>query len=443
MSDQLLIISYFFLQFKHTLLSDLSAVALFLPMFLIFDVPLSPMVLLGIGRWFWRKHHEQEKPYYSPLVTCGVTCYSEGEDIKKTIMTLCEQVYSGHIEIIVVIDGASINKSTYQAALECREIVARYARRKLIILPKWQRGGRVSSSNAALNIAKGELFFALDADTSFDNDTVSQIVQEFTDPNVPAVGGSLRVRNDNVSLVSRMQALEYMISLQGAKTGLAEWNVINSISGAFGAFRTKFVRQIGGWDTHSGEDLDITLRIKQYMARHPELRIPFAAHAMGYTDVPTTAKSLFMQRIRWDGDLYFLYLRKHKQGLSPRLLGWRNYISTVLYGVVQNILLPYLVVFYTIWVFFNYPAQVVCAGFAIQYLCYLFFTVLHFLVFLIAVSKHPTKDIHYFKWLPFYPIYGFIMRIVNAIAVLNEQIRRSHEESNMAPWWVLKRGKRF
>ena len=140
MSDQLLIISYFFLQFKHTLLSDLSAVALFLPMFLIFDVPLSLMVLLGIGRWFWRKHHEQEKPYYSPLVTCGVTCYSEGEDIKKTILTLCEQVYSGHIEIIVVIDGASINKSTYQAALECREIVARYARRKLIILPKWQRG---------------------------------------------------------------------------------------------------------------------------------------------------------------------------------------------------------------------------------------------------------------------------------------------------------------
>lgn len=135
-------------------------------------------------------------------------------------MTLCEQVYSGHIEIIVVIDGASINKSTYQAALECREIVARYARWKLIILPKWQRGGRVSSSNAASWIlVKGELFFALDADTSFDNDTVSQIVQEFTDPNVPAVGGSLRVRNDNVSLVSRMQALEYMISLQGAKPG--------------------------------------------------------------------------------------------------------------------------------------------------------------------------------------------------------------------------------
>ena len=127
---------------------------------------------------------------------------------------------------------------------------------------------------------------------------VSHITKEFIDPNVPAVGGSLRVRNDKVSLVSRMQAMEYMISLQGAKTGLAEWNVINNISGAFGAFRTQFIRRIGGWDTHSAEDLDITLRIKQYMARHPGLLIPFAAHAMGHTDAPTTAKVLFMPEFR-------------------------------------------------------------------------------------------------------------------------------------------------
>ena len=242
---------------------------------------------------------------------------------------------------------------------------------------------------------------------------------------------------------SRMQAMEYMISLQGAKTGLAEWNVINNISGAFGAFRTQFIRRIGGWDTHSAEDLDITLRIKQYMARHPGLRIPFAAHAMGHTDAPTTAKVLFMQRIRWDGDLYFLYLRKHKHGLSPKLLGWKNYIFTVMYGVLQNILLPYLVIFYNIWLFLNFPAGVVLAGFAIQYFCYLFFTTLHFLVFFLAISERPKQDLYYFKWLPVYPLYSFVMRIVNAAAVLNEVIRRGHEESNMAPWWVLKKGKRF
>jgi biofilm PGA synthesis N-glycosyltransferase PgaC len=434
---------YFFMQFKLVVFGHFSAFVLFLPMLLLFDLPLNILVLSGIARWYWRRDKPLRIDHFRPVVTCGITCYSEGDDIKETILTLCEQLYPGHIEIIAIIDGASINAHTYRAALECRDMVAAYANRTLVILPKWQRGGRVSSSNAALNLAKGTLFFALDADTSFDNDMINEVVAEFQNPNVPAVAGSLRVRNDKTSLVARMQAMEYMISLQGAKTGLAEWNIINSISGAFGAFRTDFIRQIGGWDTHSGEDLDLTLRIKQYMHRHPEIHIPFAAHAIGHTDAPTTAKALFMQRLRWDGDLYFLYMRKHKQGLSPRLLGWRNYLSTVLYGIFQNILLPYLVVTYTFYVLCRYPLPVVMAGFLIQYLCYLFLTVLNFSVFICLISERPATDAHYFKWLFLYPIYGFVMRIVNAIAVLNEQVRRSHEESNMAPWWVLKKGKRF
>jgi len=36
-----------------------------------------------------------------------------------------------------------------------------------------------------------------------------------------------------------------------------------------------------------------------------------------------------------------------------------------------------------------------------------------------------------------------LARMVTVFALANELIRRSHEESGMAPWWVLKRGKRF
>ncbi len=443
MSDFWFITHHYFLLFVSTLLGNFQAVVWFLPMLLVFELPLSLLVLSGILKWYSRNQKTTYYEHYAPFISCAITCYSEGKDIEKTILTLCEQVYPGMIEIIAVVDGASVNIETYEAALASRKLVAQYPQRRLVILPKWQRGGRVSSLNAALHIARGEIFFALDGDTSFDNNMISEVVKEFRDPKVPAVGGALRVRNDQVSLVSRMQAMEYMISLQGAKTGLAEWNVLNNISGAFGAFRTSFIRKIGGWDTHSGEDLDITLRIKQYMARTPGMRIPFATKAIGHTDAPTSMKVLFMQRIRWDGDLYFLYLRKHKFGLSPGLLGWRNYITTVLYGILQNILLPFLVIFYNFWLCFNYPSQVVLAGFLVQYCCYFFFTALYFSVFLIAISERPLKDMRYLKWLPVYPLFSFVMRIVSAAAILNELIRRGHEESNMAPWWVLKKGKRF
>lgn len=126
------------------------------------------------------------------------------------------------------------------------------------------------------------------------------------------------------------------------------------------------------------------------MARHPDLRIPFAA--MGHTDAPTSAKVLFMQRIRWDGDLYFLYLKKHKQGLSPQLLGWEKlYIHCNVWCTAKYIITLITVIFYNVWLFLNYPVGVVLAGFVIQYLCYLFFTTLHFLVFFIAISERPQQ----------------------------------------------------
>jgi hypothetical protein len=36
-----------------------------------------------------------------------------------------------------------------------------------------------------------------------------------------------------------------------------------------------------------------------------------------------------------------------------------------------------------------------------------------------------------------------LMRCWSAVATLNEMLRRGHEETSMAPWWVLKKAKRF
>ncbi|MDX7746398.1 glycosyltransferase family 2 protein, partial [Aeromonas veronii] len=48
-----------------------------------------------------------------------------------------------------------------------------------------------------------------------------------------------------------------------------------------------------------------------------------------------------------------------------------------------------------------------------------------------------------FPWLCLYPVYTLLMRLWCAVALLNEIFRRGHEESSMAPWWVLKRGNKF
>lgn len=414
-----------------------------LPAFLLLEVPLNVLVLLGVLRWFLRKPFELPPDNsYRPRVSCIITCYSEGLDVQSTLRSLCEQTYAGDIEMIPVVDGAAVNKPTMQAVRDFQVDRTLYPRRLLRPIAKWQRGGRVSSLNSGLAHCTGEIVMALDGDTSFDNDMVVNIVRHFVDPDVPAVAGSLRVRNWRASLTAAMQGLEYLLSIHMAKIGLSEWNLVNNVSGAFGAFRRSFLDKIGGWDTHTAEDLDITLRIKNYFGRQP-LRIPFEPRAIGHTDAPTTFKQFLMQRLRWDGDLYFLYIRKHRHSFNPRLLGWPNFLMTLISGFFFQLVLPFIIFGYLVVGVFVLPLANYLALAGLIYLVYLSVTLLMYLAMLAMVSERPRQDLRLLPIVFLFPLFMLVMRCWSAVAMLNEALRRGHEESSMAPWWVLKKAKRF
>ncbi|UCO98471.1 glycosyltransferase [Metapseudomonas lalkuanensis] len=414
-----------------------------LPAFLLLELPLNLLVLIGVLRWFVRKPFElPQQSTYRPRVSCIITCYSEGRDVQTTLRSLCEQTYPGYIEMIPVVDGAAVNQPTMQAVRDFRVDPQLYPRRLLRPIAKWQRGGRVSSLNAGLAHCTGEVVMALDGDTSFDNDMVSQMVRHFADPDVPAVAGSLRVRNAWASLTTAMQALEYQLSIHMAKIGLSEWNLVNNVSGAFGAFRRSFLDKIGGWDTHTAEDLDITLRIKNYFGRRP-LRIPFEPGAIGHTDAPVTFPQFLKQRLRWDGDLYFLYIRKHRHSFNPRLLGWPNFLMTLITGFFFQLVLPFIIAGYCLAGPLVLPWPRFLALAALIYLVYLGMTLLLYVAMLALVSERPRLDLRLFPVVFVFPLFMLIMRMWSAVAMLNEALRRGHEETSMAPWWVLRRAKRF
>lgn len=419
------------------------AAFMLLPAFLLLEVPLNLMVLIGVLRWFMRKPFELPRDNgFRPRVSCIITCYSEGLDVQKTLLSLCEQTYPGYIEMIPVVDGAAVNKPTMQAVRDFRVDPALHPRRLLRPIAKWQRGGRVSSLNAGLAHCTGEVIMALDGDTSFDNDMVSRMVRHFADPDVPAVAGSLRVRNAWASLTTAMQALEYQLSIHMAKIGLSEWNLVNNVSGAFGAFRRSFLDKIGGWDTHTAEDLDITLRIKNYFGRR-SLRIPFEPGAIGHTDAPVTFFQFLQQRLRWDGDLYFLYIRKHRHSFNPRLLGWPNFLMTLITGFFFQLVLPFIIFGYCVIGPLVVPVPRFLALASLIYLVYLGMTLLLYLAMLTLVSERPRQDLKLFPVVFVFPLFMLVMRLWSAVAMLNEALRRGHEETSMAPWWVLRKAKRF
>lgn len=414
----------------------------FIPFALFLEFPLYLLIIIGVIFYSVRVYRRRgEHPDYLPSVTCIALCYAEKDAVKLTIRSLAEQIYDGPMEILAIMDGAKQNYATYLAAKSMESYVEKCPNRRLRVIPKWQRGGRVSSMNLGLNVARGEIVMALDGDTSFDNDMVYQATRPFHDDQVVSVAGNLRVRNVNESLWTKLQAIEYLISIYLGKTGLSEFNIVNNISGAFGVHRRRFLEHIGGWDAGTAEDLDLTIRIKRYIGNYPDLKIVFAPRAIGHTDVPVTLRQFLNQRLRWDGDLLYLYLKKHSGRLVPRLLGWRNSLMIVWSGLFSQIVMPFLIILYTAFTAVVLPPVFFAALLLFVYTAYLGVSLILFILFLTLLSERRREDARLFLLLPIFPFFSFMVRVWSAVASLKEIVQNAHLDSSMAPWWVLKKTK--
>ncbi len=421
---------------------DLQYIFMLIPFVLFFELPLYFLNWISVFRYLFKKSMEvpESHPYY-PKVTCLITCYSEGKAVQSTVISLLEQVYPGHIEIIAMVDGVQKNLTTYQALKELSLVVADFTKRSLVIVPKTQRGGRVSSLNAGLSRAQGEIFFALDGDTSFDNQMVSSAVAHFHNPSIVAVTGPMRVRNARSTLVTRLQSLEYMLTMQVGKLGFAKMNAINNVPGAFGIFRKSFIQKIGGWNTGTAEDLDLTLRIKQYHGRYPHLRIEFEPGAVSHTDAPENFGGFLKQRLRWDGDLWYIYSNKHKYGISAAMMGWGNFIFLLWYGILFQIAMPFSIVIYTVYMAVKLPLPTFLLSMILVYIFYLALIALQYIFYLALISDRKWEDSEAILILPVYPLFQFVARVWSAFAILNQMLNKGHLDSAMAPLWVLKKGK--
>jgi len=137
-----------------------------------------------------------------------------------------------------------------------------------------------------------------------------------TDSETSAVAGNVKVLN-NKSVLTRVQELEYIMALNTIRRAYALFGTVMVIPGAFGAFRKSAVVQEKGYDRDTvTEDFDLTVRL---LKRHGT--IASSSSGVVYTEVPSTLKGLYKQRMRWNtGTFQTVY--KHRDALWNK--GFQN-----------------------------------------------------------------------------------------------------------------------
>ncbi len=355
---------------------------------------------------------------FQPTVSVVIAGHNEADTIQQTM----QSVLNGYpnVQLIVVDDGST--DGMFNAASEFADV-----RPEITVLRSMDRGGKSSALNMGLAHATGEVLVTVDADSRLGDGSIYELVQPLNNPRVAAVSATVLAWNPFVNLATMLQAYEYRQTIFISRMTRGRLGVLGIVSGAFGAFRTSVLKQLGGWDVGPGEDGDLVLRIRK--AGH---EIEVAPYAHCYTNVPTSWVRLFWQRCRWDRTVITFECRKHNDmgtPFSPNFR-WSNFVL-MLERWFFNVVCVYTFWLYGIWVLTVYPSSSInllvllyCCGLCVEFLQVLA---------LMFYSDRPLHDLKLSLALPLYPLYQVFMKGVNLFALTREIFFKESGDDNFVP----------
>ncbi|MVN92425.1 glycosyltransferase [Mucilaginibacter aquatilis] len=220
-----------------------------------------------------------------PPVSIIVPAYNEEVTAIKTIQSLLQLEYP-KMEILFIDDGSK--DKTYEIVNNA------YQNHPAVRVLTKPNGGKASALNFGIAQAQHEFVVCIDADTLLKNDAIIHLMAYFTDAEIGAVAGTVKVGNET-NIITRWQSIEYITAQNMDRRAFDLLNSITVVPGAIGAFRKEAVAKAGGFTTDTlAEDCDLTMRIlKQgYIIRN-------AGEAIAYTEAPETIHMLLKQRFRW------------------------------------------------------------------------------------------------------------------------------------------------
>jgi cellulose synthase/poly-beta-1,6-N-acetylglucosamine synthase-like glycosyltransferase/peptidoglycan/xylan/chitin deacetylase (PgdA/CDA1 family)/spore germination protein YaaH len=383
-------------------------------------------IFLAIGRVILigilavRQYAENKKvdravidPSTLPPVSIIVPGYNEEVTAIKTIQSLLEIEYPV-FEIIFVDDGSK--DKTFEL------VNTAYGHHPLVQVLTKPNGGKASALNFGITHAQYDYVVCIDADTQLKNDAVYHLMTYFTDEEIGAVAGTVKVGNE-INLITRWQSIEYITAQNMDRRAFDLINSITVVPGAIGAFRKSAIFKAGKftYDTLA-EDCDLTMRIlKQgYVVKN-------CAEAIAYTEAPETLNGLLKQRFRWSFGVMQSFW-KNKDALfnkKYKYFGMLGMPNILIFQIVLPLFSPLADLFMLIGLFSDKPGKIIAY--------YVGFVLIDFVVAVIAFWMQRES----YKKLIYIIPQRFIWRQL-MYYVLFKSIRKALK-GELSGWGALKR----
>lgn len=268
-------------------------------------------IVYGVGYIFTYIDKPIRNYSYTPLVSVMIPARNEEKSIVENIKAVNAAAgkYLGNVELIIIDDKSTDNtrKVVEETFHNCKNLTGR-----LITGPG---KGKSAAMNFGLEHANGEVVLNLDSDTVITEDAIKELVPYFTDPLVGGVGCHVEQKNE-VGLLRKMFAIELIYLFGLVKPGQQGLDSIMVVIGGSSMYRTKVLREIGGWGPiKSGDDGDMTLRVGRYGYKIIQYKEKTLARSEIFSDIT----EWFIQRTRWYIAFFYTHARnftavKERQG---------------------------------------------------------------------------------------------------------------------------------
>ena len=226
-----------------------------------------------------------------PVYTVLAPLHREAAVAPRLIYTLGKLDYPpAKLDLKILIEEGD---DATAAALARAPLPARY---EILTVPPGEPRTKPRALNAALPLARGDLLVVYDAEDVVEPDQLRKAASLFA--RLPETTGCLQGRLviDNIgeSWLTRFFALEYAALFDVLVPALAHWRMPIPLGGTTTHFRTRIVRELGGWDAYNvTEDADLGIRMA--VAGYHVGDLPSAT----MESAPDALRPWLKQRTRW------------------------------------------------------------------------------------------------------------------------------------------------